>query len=173
MADDILTQAKLKECLIYDEIDGVFRQIANTGRAKSGEIAGHKHHSGYVHISIKRKRYLAHRLAWLYMHGELPTCDIDHINSVKDDNRISNLRKATRSENLQNVGLQSNNTSGIKGVRFKVDKGRWVATASHKGKNKHLGYFPTPESASNAYRLYSIENHGEFYKDASAVSREP
>jgi HNH endonuclease/AP2 domain len=167
MANDILTQAQLKLRLSYDEVAGVFRQAVNSGRAKSGDIAGYTHHTGYVQISIMRKRYMAHRLAWLYVYGEMPASYIDHVNLIKSDNRIENLREATLSENQKNVGMQSNNTSGIKGVRFRIDREKWVATAACKGKNKHLGYFATSKLASDAYQAYAKANHGVFYRNTS------
>lgn len=113
----MLTQAKLKELLEYDPISGVFRRKINIGGAKIGDIAGTDNGDGYMKIRVAGKSYKAHRLAWLYVMGRWPKNDIDHINGVRCDNRIINLREATRAENKQNTRkANSNNRTGLLGV---------------------------------------------------------
>ena len=100
----MLTQQQLKEHLSYDYATGVFINLRNKpGRGGGiGSVAGNSNVNGYVYIKVMGKRYMAHRLAWLYHYGEWPVNEIDHINNIKDDNRICNLRDVTHSENQQN-----------------------------------------------------------------------
>lgn len=98
----MLTQDRLKELLHYDEDTGMFTWIVSTARCvKVGDIAGSKNGKGYLHIMVDKRIYLAHRLAFLYVHGRFPEFT-DHINWIRDDNRISNLREVTQQENNQN-----------------------------------------------------------------------
>ena len=101
-------------------------------------------------ISIDGRKHLAHRLAWLYVNGYCPPGDIDHINGDRAANRISNLRLATRSENLQNQSkAQKHNKTGLLGVSHR--RGKFRAQIRVDGKKMHIGTFPTPEEAHTAY----------------------
>ncbi|MEW4959716.1 HNH endonuclease, partial [Enterobacter cloacae subsp. cloacae] len=100
--------------------------------------------------------------AWFYVHGYLPEQEVDHINRIRSDNRIENLRLATRSENAKNKEKSKANTSGFKGVSQQKKTGNWVAHIRLNGKNKHLGTFRSPERASIAYRIASHFHHKEF-----------
>jgi hypothetical protein len=113
----MITQKQLKELLSYDSNTGVFTWIKKTSnRAPVGNVAGYLNHDGYVYIKINNKIYSAHRLAWLFTNKAYPENMIDHINGNRSDNRICNLREATRVENAYNQKKQKNNTSGVKGV---------------------------------------------------------
>lgn len=158
----MITQEILKEFLYYNKETGVFTRIKSTSsRAQAGDIAGYKNTIGYIVIRLVGKRYYAHRLAWLYIHGKFPEKYTDHINGIKDDNRIENLRDCTNSENQCNRSMQTNNTSGFKGVNRSNNK--WRAQTNVNGKQKHIGLFNTPEEASQAYQSFVKQNHGEFY----------
>lgn len=102
-------------------------------------------------------------MAFLYVHGWLPE-EVDHINNngPKDDNRICNLREATKSKNQFNRGRTKNNTSGFKGVQFKKDIGKYRARIKNNLKDIHLGYFSTPEEAYEAYKEAALRLHGEY-----------
>lgn len=160
-------RARVIELFNYDQATGLFtRRVGVQGGGRAGSVAGTLSH-GYVRIRIDGKLHSAHRLAWLVVHGYMPD-ELDHINLIKDDNRIENLRPATRSENQRNKGKQSNNTSGYKGVYWDKSKGKWHARAQDaNGKQKFLGSFPTPESASAAYNDFASNLHGEFYRSSS------
>lgn len=147
-----LTVERLREVLAYDQETGLFtRRVRTANCVKVGDVAGSLHRKGYIRINVDGRRYFAHRLAWLYVNGEWPPAEIDHINGVKDDNRIVNLRLATRIENMQNERVsRSNNKAGYLGV-FLHSCGKFSAKICIDGKNKHLGMFPTPESAHEAY----------------------
>ena len=97
------------------------------------------------------KLYLAHRLAWLYVHGSFPEHHIDHINRDRADNRISNIREATPAENRQNASLQRNSTSGFSGVSWTKRERRWRARIVVNSREIGLGYFVDKQSAADAY----------------------
>ena len=158
-----LTQSRLKELLSYDPETGVFVWLV--GAKFKGKIAGTDCY-GYWQIRINRKNYRAHRLAWLYVYGEFPNADLDHINCVKSDNRIGNLRECSRAQNGFNVGLRIDNKSGFKRVHFYKASGKWQVGITINGKKKHIGYFATAELASAAYEAKARELHGEFYRGA-------
>lgn len=164
MASYILTQEELKSNLHYDSETGIFtRKISRHPKYKIGGIAGCLHNCGYLRISINKKSYLAHRLAWLYMTGEFPLSGIDHINNDPLDNRFYNLREANKSENGQNRSKNKNNKSGFKGVCFDNNRGKWVAQIMANGKRKFLGYFETAELAAIKYEEFAIKLHGKFF----------
>lgn len=151
------TQARIRELLRYEPETGNFYWLKRTGRCSAGAIAGCIEHRGYRVISIDGKRYYAHRLAWIYVHG-LVRDYIDHINGDRDDNRIANLRDVDCKTNRQNTrrAYSSNKSTGILGVRLL--KGKYVSQIWINGKDKHLGTFATAEEAHAAYvkakRLY-------------------
>ena len=120
---------------------------------------------GYRIGKILNKKFQAHRIAWAIHHGAWPYDQIDHINGVKDDNRIENLRVVTSVENARNAAISKNNTSGVMGVRWYEDKSKWRAVIQCNGKSIHLGYFTSKDDAiaarADAEVKYGFhENHG-------------
>ena len=159
----LLTAQRLREVLNYEPSTGTFTwRVVTSNRVKIGAIAGEVDRHGHRNISVDGARYGAHRLAWLYMCGRWPEQEIDHINLRKDDNRIKNLREATRNENCRNVTARRNNKSGFKGVCKLKNGPYYVAQIVIGGKTKYLGCFPTPEKAHDAYVSASRVHHGEF-----------
>ena len=154
-----LTQPRLKKLLHYAPETGVFTWRAKRQRVKVGGVAGTQHPDGYLRIMIDRKRYAAHRLAWLYVHGAWPVDQIDHRNGVRVDNRAANLRAATASQNQHNSKIRKNNTSGMMGACWHKDNQKWVAHITIAGRQKYLGYFATPEAAHAAYLAAKAEHH--------------
>ena len=128
----MITYERLKELLHYDPDSGIF--VWNIGRpgASVGTVAGAIRHDGYVRIGVDNKRYLAHRLAWLYVHGYMPENSIDHINRNPLDNRICNLREVSHMCNMRNIDTPKNNTSGVKGVIWNKHNLLWVAVIGNK-----------------------------------------
>ena len=123
-----LTQARLKELLHYDPETGLLTNVTERGGKKAGATAGALRPNGYVQVCVDYSMYRAHRLAWLYMTGEFPPDDVDHINGVRNDNRWVNLRAATRGENMQNQrGPRSNSKSGLLGVSWSKQGKKWIA----------------------------------------------
>jgi len=165
-----IEQARLKECLLYDEMTGRFAWKKRISNVKAGAIAGSLSPGGYWVIRLDNLLFMAHRLAWVYVHGVMPPAEIDHINGVRTDNRLANLRLATRAENGRN-GRARKSKSGLKGAI--LDKGRlgrlrrpWVARITQNGKLLHLGYFATAEEAHAAYMKAARELYGEFARIA-------
>lgn len=142
----------LKEILNYDFDTGIFTWKKRLcSRTVIGQTAGCLR-NGYITINILGKRYQAHRLALIYTYGHCDSFDVDHINGIKTDNKIVNLRFATRSENKQNIKkIQPNNKSGYMGVDWHKSTGFWRATITIMRKQKHLGLYKTPEEAHQAY----------------------
>ncbi len=151
-------------CLLnYDDLTGVFTWKADRGRlAKKGSIAGCLRRNGYIEIVIHSRLYKAHRLAWLYVHGDIPTVYIDHINGVRSDNRIANLRLASFCENQRNCKRKSTNSSGVKGVSWHARLKKWRARIYTHNKRLHLGLFTCLEEAEKAIQSARNQFHGQF-----------
>jgi hypothetical protein len=149
--NSVIDAEELRRLLHYDPMTGVFtRKVCRNYRHPVGAAAGTVGKHGYVAITLDKRIYKAHRLAWLYVHGEWPTHDIDHINRKKADNRLANLRVATRSENVMNsVTARPANRAGLLGVR--KDKYGFIARLRAHGVEHYLGSFRTAEEASHAY----------------------
>lgn len=158
----MLTKQRLRELLSYDPETGDFRWLVNRGTVRVGSVAGTPNAKGHLQIRIDGVKYYSHRLAWLWVYGAWPLDQIDHINAVKYDNRLSNLRAASSSENGRNRGAQKNNSSGLKGVYQRKKLGKWQASIKLYGKLKHLGTFTSAESASAAYAAAAHKYHGDF-----------
>lgn len=132
---------------------GIFTYRRSTSsRALAEARAGTLNNIGYRCIKIGSYLYLEHRLAWFYCFKEWPRDLLDHINRIRDDNRLDNLREASDSTNLQNMGISKRNKSGYKGVS--MQSGRWCARIMVNFKEVHLGRFDTAELASQAYETY-------------------
>lgn len=153
----------IKAKLSYNPETGEFSRLVRCGKYTGGTLAGSLNKSkgqGYIIISINGKMYRAHRLAWLFVYGTLPPkgFEIDHINGNRADNRLANLRLATRSQNNANGRRRVDNKSGLRGVSpFRGT--RWRVTIN----NRHVGVFKTKEAAAAAYADCAREAHGEFW----------
>jgi len=160
-----LTQDQLKELLHYNPDTGIFTNLTSRGGVKVGGVAGCLNNRGYIDLQIQKKTCLTHRLAFLYMTGEWPADQVDHINGVKDDNRWGNLRDVTNQENGRNQKRRNDNTSGVTGVCWYKQTGKWVAQIKIKNKKKFLGYFADFNEAVSARKEAELEhgfhtNHG-------------
>jgi hypothetical protein len=154
-----LTHGRLREVLSYDPATGDFTRRTPRPGARAGDKAGHLHRAGagYVYIMVDHRSYLAHRLAWLYVHGVWPDGLLDHINRDKSDNRIANLRPADFSLNAQNaVSGRAGRALPLGVYRYRK---RFVAKIMVRGSSRHLGCFDTPDQASAAYLTAKAELH--------------
>lgn len=132
------------------------------GRAK-GSNAGFLHkNDGRVILGIGNKKYKAHRVAWALHYGEWPNKEVDHINGYPSDNRITNLRLATKSQNMANAKLRSDSGSGLKGVSWHQRRSVWRATITVNKKQKEIGAFDCPAAAHFAYLTEANKNFGQF-----------
>ena len=115
-------------------------------------MAGNITTKGYRQVRLLDKVYFVHRVIWEMYNGPIPTnMQIDHIDGVKDNNNLENLRLATQSQNMSNKGKLITNTSGYKGVSWNSSKNKWRARLTVDGKSMHIGYFDTAEEAYEAY----------------------
>jgi hypothetical protein len=181
-----LTAEQLRSVLHYDPDTGLFRWKEGIEHWRAGLPAGTKTRTSrgreslvigigttsrgiqyrpYIQLGIEKRVYHAHRLAWLYVYGEWPHRDIDHINGDATDNRIINLRLATASQNAMNRRLRRDNTSGIKGVSWNKKSGQWLAHIGYGGKILHLGLYDTIEEAKVARLKAAKTLHREFARE--------
>lgn len=159
-----ITQSTLTSILTYDKNTGLVKYVSDSASGLAGNIAGYKHSSGYLSISLRRKEYLLHRLIWIMVTGEVPN-QIDHINHKRDDNRWVNLRNVTNLQNQMNMSLSKNSSSKVNGVRM-LPSGKFNAYITVNRKQLNLGTYNTLEEAKLArkeadakYGFHS--NHGK------------
>lgn len=157
-----LTAERAKELLDYDPETGVFRWKVSKGRVKAGDVAGRVNNTGYIQIRVDRNLYQAHRIAWLLTRDEWPNLQIDHINGDRADNRICNLRQATKAQNAQNTSKRAHNTSGFKGVSWCRRHAKWHAQLQKNKRRVYLGRFRCPTAAHIAYCKAAKEHFGEY-----------
>lgn len=153
--------------MTYREETGVFRwKKALSNRVKVGEVAG-SFTDRYVIISIDSKRYVAHRLAWLYVTGKFPNGEIDHVDQDTKNNRFNNLRDVTSKVNAQNKPKRRDNKSGITGVSWDKTTKKWVVRIKDaEGKYRNRGRFTSICEAKSARdkalkELGYSERHGK------------
>lgn len=151
----MLTQERLREVLSYDSDTGVFVWRVQRGKARVGSVAKTLNSSGYLKIGIDGCEYLSHRLAWLYVYGQMPENEIDHINGARLDNRIANLRSVTAYLNSRNAARYSNNTTGVNGVS--KYKGKYRAYIEGTTRRICLGVFLTVEEAADARKNANVK----------------
>jgi len=158
------SQEEIKKFLRYDPETGIFtRARTSSPNAQKGMKAGYPCGRGYIRIMINNRKYLAHRLAWVYMTGEDPgNFEVDHINRNKSDNRFENLRLVSDQANSINCGMRRHNTSGVRGVYWDKQMNKWGAQIRNKGKKIHLGYHVDLDEAKAAYDKAALEIHGEY-----------
>lgn len=143
----MVTSKRLRELLHYAPETGEFTWRVARSRAPIGAVAGAKDYYGYIVIRLDTVLYKAHRLAWLYTHGEWPATGLDHINRDKADNRIENLRMADQSVNMHNTAARNNSKSGVAGVTWRADRKKWNARIKVGYKNFNLGLFDDMQAA--------------------------
>lgn len=160
----MLTVERVREALDYDPETGVFtwrKKIAR--KVVVGKIAGNIVDArGYRKIMIDGGRHYAHRLAFLYMTGDWPSEYVDHADGDPSNNAWANLREATRSQNMHNVGILATNTSGAKGVSWNKREKCWRAYIRCDGKQLQLGSFASFAMAKRVHDLAARDIHGKF-----------
>lgn len=156
----VVSVDRLRELLNYDKDSGEFVwRVTTSNRVKRGAVAGYVAADGYVSIRIDGVLYKAHRLAFAISYGSWPSADIDHINGITSDNRLENLREATRAQNIQNTKMRSDNSSGFTGVTWDSARKKWAARIFKGGKGIYLGRHETPEDAYGAYLRAKAKVH--------------
>lgn len=153
-----MTLDDIKQIVAYDPKTGQFtRNWAGYGRS-IGDVVGNIAKDGYVYIPVKGTNFLAHRLAWLFIHGLWPVEDIDHMDRNKANNCAANLCAVSRGENLQNMIMPKHNTSGYIGASKRKD-GRWLSQLVVDRQHIHLGVYDTPLEAHLAYSKAKKQYH--------------
>lgn len=160
----MITINRLRKVLSYNQRTGVFtyKMHRRYGIGKGDTAGAVDRGSGYARIAIDGRHYYSHRLAWLYVHGQWPSGQLDHINGNPTDNRIANLRKARHKDNIRNSRRRSDNTSGFKGVCWHRKGGKWMSRIFVNGRGVYLGLFTDVGKAHAAYRAAAIQHFGEF-----------
>lgn len=158
----MITQTELKELLHYDQDTGIFTWLKSKGNIKANILAGYKDNKKYIHIKVNNKTYLAHRLAWLYMYGEIPNTYIDHIDGNPENNKISNLRLASKNENQWNRKVNKNSTSKVKNIWFDKKRNKFAVVIQANNKQKMIGRFNTLEEAIIASNEARLKYHGDY-----------
>ena len=154
----------VRERFNYDPETGELRWRVGSRRRPAGELAGTAvlSEKGRISVGFMGKVYRAHVLIWVWQTGEWPSHQIDHINQNPGDNRWSNLRAATKSENMRNIARIKSNTSGYKGVGWCAAASKWRAYIKADGVSYHLGVFADKEAAARAYAEAAAKLHMAF-----------
>lgn len=157
------TQDELKTLYRYDPETGHFTHLQSRGKGRAGELAGNINSTGYVEMRVFNRLFGAHRLAVLYMTGELPVAplSVDHINGERSDNRWANLRVANWRQQSWNTPAHYHNKSGLKGAWPCKQTGRWLSMLQDGKRRIWLGRFDTAEEAHRAWVKAATELRGE------------
>jgi len=153
---------KLRERFAYNEQTGLLTFKIAMGPNKKGSVCKHKTTLGYLSVRVDYKAFMVHRIIWALAYGEWPVDQIDHINGIRDDNRLCNLRIATNSQNQCNGKLRNDNSSGVKGVTLDKRDNKWRILIWNKGIHHSRGYFDSVEQAKNVAEELRNSLHGEF-----------
>lgn len=158
-----------KGILDYNPDTGIFtwKSVKKNRMVFNWQEAGSLTFDGYRVIVINGKKHRAHRIAYELVNGPIPDgLWVDHINHIRDDNRICNLRLVTKSGNMRNATLRQDNSSGVTGVSWHSGSRKWRARINHNGKSVFLGFFSSLEEAARARKSAEKNsgyhaNHGE------------
>lgn len=161
----MLTKERIDELFSFNLESGTVTNKVKRNHSALGAESGCSRADGYRVIRIDDKLYLTSRIIWLHAYGEFPRC-IDHINHVTSDNRLINLRNVTQSENLKNMSMRSNNTSGVMGVSWDKKMEKWVIRIRVGKKYKFLGYYGSLNEAAKVRKAAELKygyhpNHGQ------------
>lgn len=160
----LLTQEVLRE--VFDYVDGeLIYKVRTACRVQIGRKAGVAGNHGYLCVRLAYTLYQVHNLIWLWHYGVWPKSghELDHRDENKLNNRINNLREATRVQNSYNKPVRRDSGTGLKGV-YANRRGTFDAYAKLDGKRTYLGAHPTAEAASEVYQTFARSHHGEFYR---------
>lgn len=159
-----LTAARIYQLFDVDLGKGILKRKRSVGLNKAGEHAGYVTKSGYRIIRIDRVNYFEHNLIWFLVHGEWPQpgYELDHKNRKRGDNRPSNLRLCTRSQNCANATLRKDNRAGYRGVHFDAEKRKYAVQVTKNKKCYNLGYFTDLKEAAEVAAKFRSEIWGDF-----------
>lgn len=164
--DELQLLSEMKKWISYNPTTGEILWIKYKAgsRNKIGDPAGYLNGDGYRVIVFNYKKWRAQNIAWLFHYGEMPNCIIDHIDLNPLNNRISNLRKATKAQNSMNTGLKKNSTTGYKGVSVSKSTGKFKSYIKINREQISLGSYLNAIDAAKAYDRAAFKLYGEFCK---------
>ena len=149
--DDELIAA-LREYLDYDAETGALTwRLPPAQCVKSGSLAGSRSDKGYLRVGFRSRLYMAHHVVWALAHGRWSEKELDHINRVRDDNRLDNLRECDRAENMQNQGIAGRGSNRLIGASFDKTHGKFTAKIRKDNRQVHLGHYDPEEEAHAVY----------------------
>lgn len=157
----MVTKERLNEMFEYKDGELFWKIKTKRPQQKIGDRAGTVIGDGRRYVSVDKARYGEHRIIY-FMHHGYTDLFIDHRDRNPNNNRIENLRAATKGQNEQNTEKRTTNTSGFKGVSFYPNKNKWRATITVNGRQKSLGYHQNPEAAFAAYKEAAVKYYGAF-----------
>lgn len=159
----MLTGSIIADNLVIFPENGEIYWASRKKRVDAGQEAGVVKDNGYRVICIDQRKYRAHHLVWVWVHGKWPKAEIDHINGNRDDNRIENLREASVAQNRTNKRIQSNNKSGFKWVSFVPKAKRWRAEIRKNRRRIYSSFHSSAEEAYEAACIAAKGLHGPFF----------
>ena len=158
-----LDQAEVRRLFAYDPETGAFTwRVRRSNKIAVGQEAGGVNTHGHRRVGIGSSKHYVHRLIWLYVYGCWPAREIDHVNTHPSDNRLCNLREATRRQGLHNTSRRRDNRAGIKGVRWSQRHQRWVAKLNRPDGSVFQRRLRSKEAAAAAYAQEAARQFGEF-----------
>lgn len=163
-----ITVERLREVLSYDPETGNFTYLVGRANVPAGTVTAGYRSGEYLELCIDYERIKAHVVAWVIVTGEWPPM-IDHEDTNKLNNKWENLRKATKSQNMMNVGIRSDNKSGARGVSWDSSRKKWTARLRVGKKYLSLGRFENKEDAIEAYKSAAIKSYGAFARTQDYV----
>lgn len=153
------TQEELNHYLSYDPSTGYLKNKVCRGKTHIGQVIGSRNTLGYIAHTINNTRMLTHRIIWVMLYGSIPRgMVVDHINGIRSDNRIGNLRLVSHQMNMRNSKRHKHNTSGMMGVRWIAETKKWEASIKHGSEKIYLGRFPTFEEAAACRKQAEVDN---------------
>jgi len=161
----MLTYEEINKSFTYDPATGLLKRKKTRNSLLEGKEAGSYTKAGYREVGVKKNRLYVHRVAWMMTYKAWPDGHIDHINGIKDDNRIENLRVVNNQQNHTNMKQHKGNSSGVTGVYWSKRAKKWQAYICVSGKQKYLGVFKYLKDAETARKEAEMEygfhkNHG-------------
>ncbi|HCF9147833.1 TPA: HNH endonuclease [Pseudomonas aeruginosa] len=164
-------QQEMKRIFSYDPETGCLRWKENQQKRFIGRVAGFITHHGYRRVNVGKTKLHAHQIIWLMHHGELPDCEIDHINGMRDDNRLENLRLANQQQNQQNSNVRIDNVLGVKGVRLRPS-GNYQARVKLSDGSRAVKTFRTLTEAVSWLAMQREISHGEYANTPEQIASE-
>lgn len=161
------SQSVLLRLFHYESKTGVILWRVRTDVSRSwntryaGTPAGSDCGHGYLKVSIGKRLFYVHHIAWALAYGSVLPDEIDHVNGDRQDNRLVNLRASVRAQNARNVKVSKRSSTGVRGV-FPLPSGRFCARIGYAGKDTYLGSYDTLGAAAKAYATAANTLHGEF-----------